>query len=125
MEVKNIYQNDCLKVMRDWPDGCVDAGQMAMFRLWDTKMIEIIGIIATILAITGVILNNRRLRVCFILWLVSNSLTLVIHAQTDVWSLVARDAVFLVLAVEGWIRWGNPSHLRGVEERKKWEKFQE
>ena len=69
-------------------------------------MIELIGTVAIILAITGVVLNNRRLRACFILWLVSNAITLIIHAQTDVWSLVVRDAVFLVLAVEGWIRWG-------------------
>jgi nicotinamide riboside transporter PnuC len=69
-------------------------------------MIELIGTIATALAIAGVILNNRRLRWCFLLWMVSNSLTLGIHAQTGVWSLVVRDAVFLVLAIEGWIKWG-------------------
>ena len=69
-------------------------------------MLEVIGIIATILAVTGVVLNNRRLRVCFIIWFVSNALSLIIHAQTGVWSLTARDAIFLVLAVEGWIKWG-------------------
>jgi nicotinamide riboside transporter PnuC len=68
-------------------------------------MIETIGTISTVLAIAGVILNNRRLRPCFLVWMVSNALTLGIHAQTDVWSLVVRDAVFLVLAVEGWIKW--------------------
>jgi adenine-specific DNA methylase len=26
--------------------------------------------------------------------------------EAEIWSLLARDAVFLVLAVEGWIRWG-------------------
>jgi len=69
-------------------------------------MIELIGTIATILAVAGVILNNRRLRLCFVLWLISNTLTLGIHAETAVWSLVARDAIFLVLAIEGWIKWG-------------------
>ena len=69
-------------------------------------MIELIGTVATILAITGVVLNNRRIRWCFVIWICSNTLTLIIHAQTGVWSLVVRDAVFLVLAVEGWIRWG-------------------
>ena len=69
-------------------------------------MTELIGSIATVLAIIGVVGNNRRLRWCFLLWMVSNSLTLVIHAQTGVWSLVVRDAVFLILAVEGWVRWG-------------------
>ena len=69
-------------------------------------MIELIGTIATILAVTGVLANNRRLRWCFIVWFVSNGLTLFIHAHAVIWSLVVRDAIFLVLAVEGWIKWG-------------------
>lgn len=67
---------------------------------------EIIGIVATILAVISVVANNRRLRWCFIVWMVSNSLTLGIHAHAAIWSLLARDMIFLVLAVEGWIRWG-------------------
>jgi nicotinamide riboside transporter PnuC len=72
-------------------------------------MIELIGTVSTILAIAGVILNNRRLRTCFLLWLISNSLSLIIHTQTGVWSLVARDGIFLILAIEGWIKWGRKS----------------
>lgn len=68
-------------------------------------MIEAIGAAATAIAICGVVLNNRRRRSCFVLWLVSNSLTLAIHVAVGVWSLVARDAVFLLLAVEGLYRW--------------------
>ena len=67
---------------------------------------EIIGIIATILAVVGVITNNRRLRVCFLLWLVSNGLTGAIHAQAGIWSLLVRDVIFFVLAIEGWFKWG-------------------
>ena len=69
-------------------------------------MLELIGTISTILAVTGVILNNRRLRVCFLVWMVSNSLTLIIHGHTGIWSLAVRDGIFLILAVEGWIKWG-------------------
>jgi nicotinamide riboside transporter PnuC len=69
-------------------------------------MIETIGIISTILAITGVILNNRRLKICFLLWLISNGLSLIIHAQAGIWSLTIRDGIFLILAVEGWFKWG-------------------
>lgn len=68
--------------------------------------IEIIGVISTILAVIGVLANNRRLRWCFLVWMVSNSLSLTIHAYTAIWSLAARDLIFLVLAVEGWIKWG-------------------
>ena len=67
---------------------------------------EIIGTIATIFAVVGVITNNRRLRVCFLLWLVSNALSGAIHAQAAIWSLMARDAIFFVLAIEGWFKWG-------------------
>ena len=69
-------------------------------------MQEIIGIIATILAVIGVITNNRRLRVCFLFWLVSNALTGGIHAEAGIWSLLVRDAIFFVLAIEGWFKWG-------------------
>ena len=69
-------------------------------------MLETIGTIATVLAITGVLANNRRLRWCFIVWMVSNSLTAGIHAYAGIWSLFVRDVVFLILAVEGWKKWG-------------------
>ena len=68
-------------------------------------MIELIGTIATILAVTGVWLNNRKLRACFILFLFSNALALYIHVDATIWSVAVRDATFIVLAVEGWFKW--------------------
>ena len=68
-------------------------------------MMELIGAVATILAVIGVVCNNRRLRACFILWLISNGLTACVHAYAGIWSLFARDAIFLGLAVEGWWLW--------------------
>ena len=70
--------------------------------------IELVGILATGLAIWGVLLNNRRWRSCFKVWLVSNSLSLGVHVAVGVWSLALRDAVFLVLAVEGLRKWSKP-----------------
>lgn len=68
-------------------------------------MIEMIGAIATTIAIAGVLLNNYRRRSCFLLWIFSNTFTLIIHAYIGVWSLAARDVVFLVLAVHGLYAW--------------------
>jgi len=68
--------------------------------------IEITGIVSSVIAVGGVLLNNYRLRVCFIAWIVSNSMTLAVHVAVGVWSLAARDAVFLVLAIHGWFAWG-------------------
>ena len=69
-------------------------------------MIEIIGAISSVIAIAGVAANNRRIRWCFLLWVVSNTLSLAIHAHAGIWSLAARYALFLILAVEGWFKWG-------------------
>lgn len=69
-------------------------------------MLELIGAAAGILAILGVWLNNHRRRACFLVWLVSNAGSLGLHLNAGLWSLAGRDAVFLVLAVHGWICWG-------------------
>ncbi len=63
---------------------------------------------ATVIAVAGVMLNNARRRECFILWIGSNSLTAAVHLSTDpvVAGLIARDVIFLALAVAGWIQWG-------------------
>jgi len=68
--------------------------------------IGVIGTIGTVIAIVGVWLNNRRIRICFACWGISNILTLAIHVHAGIWSLALRDAIFLVLAIEGWIKWG-------------------
>ncbi len=79
-------------------------------------MIELIGVVASVLAVVGVVLNNRRMICCFYLWMVSNSLSLGLHVYAavgcgaEVWSLVARDAVFLVLAFHGLKSWGKLHH---------------
>ena len=71
------------------------------------KKTEIFGIIATILAVAGVLLNNRLDRNCFYVWIVSNCIVLGIHFKSGLWSLAVRDFIFIVLAIEGLIRWSN------------------
>ncbi len=73
-----------------------------------TTLIESAGLAATCIAIGGVILNNHRRRECFYLWLVSNTLTLAIHTAAGIWSLAARDAIFLYLALDGLNKWRKP-----------------
>lgn len=75
-------------------------------------MIELLGILATILACTGVWLNNRKLRRCFYLFFASNAMCLIIHVHAGLWqgadvkTMIVRDAIFLFLSVEGWCLWG-------------------
>jgi len=68
--------------------------------------IEAIGWVVTAVAIAGVVLNNRRRRACFVLWMVSNALTAMLHVHAGLYALAVRDLIFLALAVQGWVLWG-------------------
>ena len=69
-------------------------------------MIEFMGAVATVMAVAGVILNNRKRIACFYFWIVSNSLCMLIHWQTGLISLTVRDGIFVLLALEGIWQWG-------------------
>jgi len=75
-------------------------------------MFEFLGYASGIIAIIGVVLNNYERRVCFLLWLVSNTASAVIHAHTQTWSLFWRDVVFLGLALHGWWAWGRKKEIK-------------
>lgn len=62
--------------------------------------------VITTVAVTGVILNNHRLRLCFVLWIFSNAATSLYHLEAGQWGLLARDLIFLILALHGWYKWG-------------------
>lgn len=66
-----------------------------------------LGWLATVLSVAGVVLNNCRLWPCFLLWMVSNAISAMLHARRDtrIWSLFVRDLVFLALSVVGLWQW--------------------
>ena len=67
--------------------------------------IESIGLVSTVLAITGVLLNNRKMICCFYVWIISNTIAAYIHYDAGIYSVLARDLIFMLLAVEGIIKW--------------------
>ena len=68
-------------------------------------MIETIGTIGTIAAIIGVILNNRLRIECFYIRIISNALFAGIHLSAGIYSLLIRDLIFILLAIEGIHKW--------------------
>ena len=66
---------------------------------------ELLGGLATAIAVAGVLLNNARVIWCFPVWMLSNSMTLYLHLRGSMSSLALRDAIFLALAVSGWWQW--------------------
>jgi len=67
---------------------------------------EVIGWIVTVVAVGGVLLNNRRVRWCFVLWMASNAASAALHLSAGMTALTVRDVIFLLLAVQGWVLWG-------------------
>ena len=68
-------------------------------------MIELLSTISGILAIAGVILNNYKLRVCFLVWIASNAMSAFLHIDAHMYALATRDVVFFGLAVWGYWLW--------------------
>ena len=75
------------------------------------SLAEAVGWTVTVIAVTGVVLNNRRRRACFVVWMVSNLLSAGLHGYAGIWSLAARDVIFFVLAIHGLICW---SRKKGI-----------
>ena len=67
---------------------------------------EILGTLALVLGVLGAIFNNRKLRVCFLIWIVSDIMSASVHINVGVWSMLVRDFIFFILCIEGWIKWG-------------------
>ena len=65
------------------------------------------------LAVVGVLLNNRKLILCFPVWILSNTLCWFLHQQAGLDSLAWRDVMFTVLSIEGWYRWKQMRKGRG------------
>ena len=80
------------------------AGRAAKERSWGW-VCELLGGLATVIAVAGVLLNNARVIWCFPVWMASNGLTLALHVRRRMWTLAARDAIFLGLAAAGWWMW--------------------
>lgn len=68
-------------------------------------MTEALGSIAMVFAVFGVLLNNRKMIACFYFWFISNGISAWLHYDVGLNSLLVRDMIFLVLAVEGVWRW--------------------
>lgn len=69
-------------------------------------MLEIVGWIGSILAITGSCLNARALRVGFLFYIASNIVLLCVGWYKGEMYNVCLFASFLFIASYGYVRWG-------------------
>ena len=61
--------------------------------------------VLTALSIAGVLLNIRKNRICFAIWLLTNTTWAVVDWMTGLPAQAALFAVYAVLAVAGWVSW--------------------
>jgi nicotinamide riboside transporter PnuC len=59
-------------------------------------------------ALAGTVLNVRRSRWCWPVWIGSNAASAAYLAASGLWSQGALQATFLALSVWGWISWRQP-----------------
>lgn len=76
------------------------------------EIVEIIGAIATFIAIYAVWLNTKANKSSFLLFMVSNALIGGLHLYDGRMSLMAGDAVFFGLAFVGYNRWSRQEKLK-------------
>lgn len=69
--------------------------------------VEVFGSIGTALAVVGVVLNAHQVIVCFWVWMVSNSIGVVIHYRAGLYSMAVRDVFFFGASIYGLIKWSN------------------
>ena len=62
-------------------------------------------LLVLVIAVIGVVLNNRKVIWCFPLWLISNTISAALHGYMGLWGLLARDAIFIALAIHGLYLW--------------------
>jgi len=58
-----------------------------------------------LMSLAGSFLNARKLRICFVLWLVCNIGWTAIDVYLAMYPRVAQDLVQMVFTVYGWICW--------------------
>lgn len=61
--------------------------------------------LATILTLVGVILNIKKIRYGFLVWLVANILWAYIQYQVGIYGMFICQIVFCFTCIWGWVEW--------------------
>ena len=63
-------------------------------------------LIATVLSLIGAVLNVKKVRFCFVPWMLANGAWIVFGLAHRHWGMVLTFSAFFVTSVWGWISWG-------------------
>lgn len=64
--------------------------------------------ILTAMSITGVVLNVKKNRMCFIIWIIANAGWITINILHGIYAQAFLFVIYTGLSVWGWIEWSKP-----------------
>ena len=73
----------------------------------------IIEILGTATSLIGILFNIKKMRICFVIWLISNFCWIYVQAQAGIWGMVACQVAFIGTCIWGWIEWGRKGDNNG------------
>lgn len=65
-----------------------------------------LGWVATILSITGILLNANLIIWCWSVWILSNVFWIIWSINKKEWSQLVLWIIFLITNIYGWYQWG-------------------
>jgi len=63
-------------------------------------------IIGTVLSLSGITLNVLKKRICWIIYLIANSMWIWLYIKTELFFVVFLMFVYQGMSIWGWIKWG-------------------
>lgn len=79
-------------------------------------MLLIVSYIVSAFSLLGTVMNIKKLRACFIVWLFTNGFWLVYSILTEQYSRAILDFIYLLLAIYGIYEWSKKAKSNKVGE---------
>ncbi len=78
----------------------------------ETNWLTVLDWIATILALIGYYLNIKQMKVCFIVWIISNFGLITINVVHGIYGQATLWVVYTIMSVYGYYAWSKKERLK-------------
>jgi nicotinamide riboside transporter PnuC len=62
--------------------------------------------IITAMSVTGVVLNVKKRRICFLVWIVANGGWIFVNLRHGIYAQAGLFVIYTGLSIWGWFEWG-------------------
>jgi nicotinamide riboside transporter PnuC len=68
----------------------------------------------------GIILTANKRRSCWLVYEVGGFAWITLYIMSGLYIAIIAQAVFLVMNIFGWVKWGKDKHIGRIDIRKEW-----